>query len=87
MSDTLLGNQARADYGGDNERLRSAVCCFLPPLYPFKTRRNFLEVTVMFQQAQKVWMPSYFSLKLRRPGSARNLALSLAGDLFFWGNF
>ena len=24
MSDTLLGNQARAGYGGDNERLRSA---------------------------------------------------------------
>ena len=44
MSDPLLGNQARADYGDDNERLRSAVCCFLPPLYLFKTRRNFLEV-------------------------------------------
>ena len=27
MSDTLLGNQARVGYGGDNERLRSAVCC------------------------------------------------------------
>ena len=25
MSDTLLGNQARAGYGGDNERLRSVV--------------------------------------------------------------
>ena len=24
MSDTLLGNQARAGYGGDNERLTSA---------------------------------------------------------------
>ena len=44
MSDTLLGNQARASYGSDNERLKSAViCCSLPPLYLFKTRRNFLE--------------------------------------------
>ena len=25
MSDTLLGNQARSGYGGDNERLRSVV--------------------------------------------------------------
>ena len=43
MSDALLGNQARAGYGSDNERLRSAVCCCLPSLYLFKTRRNFLE--------------------------------------------
>ena len=28
MSDTLLGNQARAGYGGDNERL-GRVCCLL----------------------------------------------------------
>ena len=33
ISDTLLGNQARAGYGGVNERLRSAVCCCLPPLF------------------------------------------------------
>ena len=44
MSNTLLGNRARAGYGGDNEMLRSAVCCCLPPLYLFKTRRDFFEV-------------------------------------------
>ena len=26
MSGTLLGNQARSGYGGDNERLKFAVC-------------------------------------------------------------
>ena len=44
MSDTLLDNHARAGYGGDNERLSSAVYYCLPPLYLFKTRGNFLEV-------------------------------------------
>ena len=29
MSDTPLGTPARAGYGGDNEKLRSAVCCCL----------------------------------------------------------
>ena len=50
MLGTVLGNQARAGYGGDNERLRSAGCCCLSRLYLSKTRRNFLEVR--FQEAQ-----------------------------------
>ena len=34
MSGTLLGNQAPSGYGGDDERLRSAVSPSLPPFYP-----------------------------------------------------
>ena len=29
MSNILLGNQARAGYGGDNEKLSSKLCCLL----------------------------------------------------------
>ena len=44
MSDTLLGNQARLGYGGDDERLRSTVSLSASLVYLFKTRRNYLEV-------------------------------------------
>ena len=44
MPGTLLGNQARSGYGGDNGRLRSALSLSLLSLYLFKTRRHYLEV-------------------------------------------
>ena len=44
MSGTVAGNQARLGYGGDGERLRSAVSLSASLVYLFKTRRNYLEV-------------------------------------------
>ena len=41
MPDTLLGNQARAGSGGDNESLRSAVCL---PCISSKRGATFSEV-------------------------------------------
>ena len=53
MPDTLLGHQARAGYGGDNERLKSAAAC---TLCFFKTRRNFLEAKFQEKgQAQRLF--------------------------------
>ena len=44
MSGTFLGNQARQGYGGDDERLKSAVSLSASLVYLFKTRRIYLEV-------------------------------------------
>ena len=44
MLGILAGNQARKGYGGDGERLRSAVSFSASLVYLFKTRRNYLEV-------------------------------------------
>ena len=44
MSGTPLGNQARSGYGGDNERLRSAVSLSASLVSLIKTRHNYLEV-------------------------------------------
>ena len=60
MSDTLLGNQARSGYDGDNERLRSAVCCFVPPFVSLQNTAQLSRGEVL--------------KKLSSLGSARNLA-------------
>ena len=61
LSDTLLGNQARTGYGGDNERLRSAVFCCLPASL------------VSLQNATQL-SRGEIKKKMSSPDSARNLA-------------
>ena len=82
ISDNLLGNRARAGYRGDNESLRSVVCCCLPPLYLFKTRRNFLEVkfqeNCQAQSQLEIWPKFLAELELETPRNKGFLELFLA---------
>ena len=67
--------QKRQFYGDPIKSLRFSVCYLLPsaclpPLYPFKTRRNFLEVKFQENcQAQSrpgIWLKSLAEFKLGR---------------------
>ena len=84
MSGTLLGNQAGAGYGGDNERL--SPC--LPLSCLSKTRRDFLEVKFQKKcQAQPparnlvkvlsqvwAWPATQFFFRILRPSSEKIFA-------------